>query len=239
MHARFAPITSIAALLAISIAILIASACDHPPPAPASAPIDVAPAPATTSSAAAPAPPPVASVDYAAAVADIAPDLPKAPSTDVDTAGDDGNKGKDARPIKSAAKKRLAMSDIRAVVDAHADSLRACGPTIGGGGVALTSWKVQPSGTVSDVSVASGVDSGVSSCVSSAVGGWNFPAIESEQKVSYPLRFGEVDARAAVRAATQATSAHAATAAPSATLSTSAASTLTARPARAAKPPHH
>jgi hypothetical protein len=98
----------------------------------------------------------------------------------------------------AAAKGGLSPEQIRRVVIAHTGAVRACYETEAQknpglkGGMTL-SWQIEPSGSVSGVSVAGSTlgNPRVEGCVSRQVKSWRFPASDSSTTVgAFPFKFG-------------------------------------------------
>lgn len=98
----------------------------------------------------------------------------------------------------AAAKGGLSPEQIRRVVIAHTGAVRACYETEAQknpglkGGMTL-SWQIEPSGSVSGVSVAGSTlgNPRVEGCVSRQVKSWRFPASDSPTTVgAFPFKFG-------------------------------------------------
>lgn len=98
----------------------------------------------------------------------------------------------------AAAKGGLSPEQIRRVVIAHTGAVRACyeseaqkNPGLKGG--MTLSWQIEPSGSVSSVSVASSSlgNPRVEGCVSRQVRSWRFPASDTPTTVgAFPFKFG-------------------------------------------------
>jgi hypothetical protein len=91
-------------------------------------------------------------------------------------------------------------ADIRAIVVAHREEVRACylqavalHPEVSGALVAL--WLIDPTGTVSDVSVEESdgqpVETGLTRCVSKVIRSMSFASSKAgfETRARYPFRF--------------------------------------------------
>jgi predicted Zn finger-like uncharacterized protein len=93
---------------------------------------------------------------------------------------------------KEPVKDTLSKADVLVVVKANMGKVEGCGRKNKVGGVIKMSWKIQPSGKVSEVSVADSKFAGtpVGGCVTNEIKGWKFPASKAATPVSFPMKLG-------------------------------------------------
>lgn len=89
-------------------------------------------------------------------------------------------------------KASLSKTDVLVVVKANMGKVAACGNKTKTSGIIKMSWKIQPSGKTTDVSVADSKFAGtpVGSCAVGEIKKWKFPASKATTPVSFPMKLG-------------------------------------------------